>query len=73
MAALRKSHPEIPFLVPGIGAQGGDLAAVLNAGLDAKKQGLIVSSSRAIVFAGDSAAIRLAAQRLRDEINSLRA
>jgi orotidine-5'-phosphate decarboxylase len=72
MAILRKSHPEIAFLVPGVGAQGGDLEAMLAAGLDAEKQGLIVSSSRAIVFAGDSAAIRGAAKKLRDEINAFR-
>ena len=72
MAILRKSHPEIPFLVPGIGAQGGDLEAMLGAGLDAKKRGLLVSSSRAIVFAGDSAAIRGAAKKLRDGINAFR-
>jgi orotidine-5'-phosphate decarboxylase len=71
-ALLRKAHPEIPFLVPGIGAQGGDLEAALGAGLDARKQGLLISSSRAIVFAGDSSAIRGAAQRLRDEINAFR-
>lgn len=72
MSILRRTHPEIPFLVPGIGTQGGDLEATLNAGLDAKKQGLIISSSRAIAFAGDAGAIRHAAQHLRDEINSLR-
>jgi orotidine-5'-phosphate decarboxylase len=73
MAILRESHPEVPFLVPGIGSQGGDLAAVLAAGLDARKRGLIINSARGIMFAGDSQAIRRAAQSLRDEINELRA
>jgi len=72
MASLRKAHPEITFLVPGIGAQGGDLKATLDNGLDAHKQGLLISSSRQIIFAGDQAAIRKAAQTLRDEINALR-
>jgi orotidine-5'-phosphate decarboxylase len=72
MAALRQAHPDIPFLVPGIGAQGGDLKATLDNGLDKNKQGLLISSSRGIIFAGDHAAIRKAAQALRDEINSLR-
>ncbi len=72
MAILRKAHPEVSFLVPGIGAQGGDLEATLKAGLDARKQGLIISSSRAIVFAGDASEIRRAAKQLRDEINSRR-
>jgi orotidine-5'-phosphate decarboxylase len=72
MALLRRAHPELPFLAPGIGTQGGDLEAVLAAGLDAKRRGLFVSSSRAIVFAGDAAAIRAAAQTLRDDINRAR-
>lgn len=72
MAQLRKAHPEVTFLVPGIGAQGGDLKATLDNGLDANKQGLLISSSRQIIFAGDQAAIRKAAQTLRDEINALR-
>jgi orotidine-5'-phosphate decarboxylase len=72
MAMLRKAHPEITFLVPGIGAQGGDLKATLDNGLDANKQGLLISSSRQIIFAGDQAAIRKAAETLRDEINALR-
>jgi orotidine-5'-phosphate decarboxylase len=72
MATLRKAHPEIAFLVPGIGAQGGDLKATLDNGLDANQRGLLISSSRQIIFAGDQAAIRKAAASLRDEINSAR-
>lgn len=72
MAALRTAHPEITFLVPGIGAQGGDLKATLDNGLDADKRGLLISSSRQIIFAGDRAAIRNAAQALREQINALR-
>lgn len=72
MAMLRAAHPAITFLVPGIGAQGGDLKATLDNGLDADKQGLLISSSRQIIFAGDKDAIRRAAAELRDEINRLR-
>lgn len=72
MALLRKAHPEVTFLVPGIGAQGGDLKATLDNGLDARKQGLMISSSRQIIFAGGQDAIRKAALTLRDEINALR-
>lgn len=72
LALLRRAHPELPFLVPGIGAQGGDLEGVLASGLDRRKQGLFISSSRAIVFAGDASAIRAAALDLRDQINALR-
>ncbi|MDE2305294.1 MAG: orotidine-5'-phosphate decarboxylase [Gammaproteobacteria bacterium] len=66
MADLRAAHPELPFLVPGIGAQGGDLAATLAAGLDAHGAGLLINSSRAIIYAGGgtAAAIGAAAREL---------
>lgn len=72
MAELRKAHPEIAFLVPGIGAQGGDLKATLDSGLDANGQGLLISSSRQIIFAGDAQQIRAAALALRNAINTVR-
>jgi orotidine-5'-phosphate decarboxylase len=75
MAELRRAHPEVPFLVPGIGAQGGDLEAILAAGLDSHGAGLLISSSRNIIYAGGgtSAAIGEAAAQLRDAINRQRA
>ena len=74
MASLRRAHPEIPFLVPGIGAQGGDLKATLSAGLDSRGLGLLINSSRAIIFAGggDAQAIRRAALELHQAINQHR-
>ena len=71
LAELRRAHPELSFLVPGIGAQGGDLGATLAAGLDAGGKGLLVNSSRAVIYAGGgtSAAIRAAAQDLQGAIN----
>jgi orotidine-5'-phosphate decarboxylase len=45
MAELRAAHPNVTFLVPGIGAQSGDLKAVLAAGLDAQGMGLLISAS----------------------------
>jgi orotidine-5'-phosphate decarboxylase len=50
LAALRSAMPEVPFLVPGFGAQGGGAADVLPA-FDADGQGAIVNSSRGILFA----------------------
>ncbi len=75
MAELRQAHPELTFLVPGIGAQGGDLEAILNAGLDARGAGLLVSASRSIIYAGggSAAAIRAAAAELYTAINQHRA
>jgi len=71
MAELRAAHPHVPFLVPGIGAQGGDLKATLAAGLDAKGAGLLLSASRSIIYAGGGAAtaIRAAAAELHAAIN----
>jgi orotidine-5'-phosphate decarboxylase len=75
MADLRRAHPDVSFLVPGIGAQGGDLDATLAAGLDAHGAGLLISSSRNIIYAGGGAAgaIREAAAELRTAINRGRA
>jgi orotidine-5'-phosphate decarboxylase len=69
MRRIRSIAPEIAFLVPGVGAQGGDVAAVVAAGLDARGKGLLISSSRGIVFSDDPAG---AARDLRDEINAAR-
>ena len=71
MAELRHAHPDLPFLVPGIGAQGGDLDAMLAAGLDSRGEGLLINSARGIIYAGGGAAgaIRAAALDLRGAIN----
>ncbi|WP_223619715.1 orotidine-5'-phosphate decarboxylase [Lysobacter sp. ESA13C] len=67
---------EVPFLVPGVGAQGGDVEAVVSNAKTADGTGLMVSSSRAILYAsnGDdyAAASAAAAKSLRDEINRYR-
>lgn len=52
IARVRKTAPSLPLLVPGIGAQGGDINAAVAAGLDAAGAGMIINSSRAIIFAG---------------------
>jgi orotidine-5'-phosphate decarboxylase len=68
--------PDMPLLIPGIGAQGGDLAGTLAAGLGAGRAGLMISSSRGIIFASDgddfAQAARAEAMKLRDEINKYR-
>jgi orotidine-5'-phosphate decarboxylase len=72
MADLRRAHPEITFLVPGIGAQGGDLQGTLQAGLNAQGTGLLISASRSVNYAGggEPGAIRAAAQALYAAINA---
>lgn len=66
----------VPFLVPGIGAQGGDVEAVVTNAKTADGTGLIISSSRAILYASNNNdyadAAANAARDLRDEINRYR-
>lgn len=69
MKQIRETAGKISFLVPGIGAQGGDVKTVVEAGLGAEKRGLIINSSRGIIFAEHPAA---EAKKLRDEINKYR-
>ena len=73
---IRAIVGDMPILVPGVGAQGGDVAAVLANGATADGTGLIISSSRAVLYAGGgddyAQAARAAAQTLRDEINQCR-
>ena len=67
-AELRRARelcPDMVFLVPGVGAQGGDVASVVAAGLDDRGRGLIINASRSVIFAADPAA---EARGLRDEI-----
>ena len=51
LGEVRKIVGRMPLLVPGIGAQGGNVKSVLEVGLDQKAQGLIISSSREILYA----------------------
>lgn len=66
---VRSLAPDLWFLVPGIGAQGGDLKATLEAGLRADGLGLLINVSRQIAKATDP---REEAWKLRDEINAVR-
>ena len=51
LSEVRKLVGNLTFLIPGIGAQGGDIEATIKAGLNSKGSGMIVNSSRAIIFA----------------------
>lgn len=76
LADVRRHVGDLPLLVPGVGAQGGDVAAVVKNGRTADGGGLMISSSRAILYAGSgedfAAAARAAAQDLRETINRCR-
>lgn len=68
---------DMPLLVPGIGAQGGDIQATCAAGCNSNGTGMMINSSRAILYAShdddwqEQAAV--AARQTRDAINSARA
>ncbi|HZY70100.1 MAG TPA: orotidine-5'-phosphate decarboxylase [Thermoplasmata archaeon] len=67
----------VPILVPGVGAQGGQLSTTVREGVDAKGRALLVNASRSILFASSGrdwkAAARIEAERLSTQINQLRA
>jgi len=64
---IRKRVPNHFFLVPGVGAQGGSLKAVSAAGLN-KDIGLLINSSRGIIYAGNDQHFGLKAQEAAKEI-----
>ena len=77
LQSVRKLCPDMVILAPGIGAQGGDLENTVKYGVNADGEGLIINSSRGIIFASrdkdDFAdAARRAAQELRLSINRAR-
>lgn len=76
LARVRALAPKLPLLVPGVGAQGGDVDATVRAGLDAEGYGLIINSSRAILYAGRDVdyahQARTAALATRDAIRAAR-
>lgn len=78
LAEIRARCPAQPILLPGIGAQGGDIAGSIHVGLDNTGSGLLLSASRSVIFAGEHAGgnwvteVRRAATQLRDEINAVR-
>ena len=74
LARVRELVGDMPLLVPGIGAQGGDVRATVAAGLAPGGYGMIVNSSRAILYAGSgedfAAAAAKAARDTRDELRA---
>ena len=76
LAAVRALVGDMPLLVPGVGAQGGDVEQVVASGRTRAGTGLIISSSRAILYASAgedfAEAARTAVTRLREQINTSR-
>ncbi|MEQ9299773.1 MAG: orotidine-5'-phosphate decarboxylase [Cyclobacteriaceae bacterium] len=73
-AEVRKHAPDHFLLVPGVGAQGGDLEAVCKYGMNSHC-GLLVNSSRGIIYAGDGEqfdlAVKIAAERLQADMDHM--
>lgn len=61
---------EMPILIPGIGAQGGDLEETVKAGKDSKNQGMIISASRSIIFASSGEDFAEAARRETEKLHN---
>ena len=76
LAKVRAIVGDMPILVPGIGAQGGDVEATVKAGIDSQGRGIVVNSSRGIIFASNGPDFAEAARsetiKLRDTINQFR-
>jgi len=75
LKAVRARYPETPFLIPGIGAQGGDLAFTVKNGLDKNRERTVINSSRQILYASRgkdfAEAAGKAAKTMRDQINAV--
>ena len=73
LSEVREICPSLPMLIPGVGAQGGALEAVVRNGTDAQGRLAIINSSRGIIYASQGsdfgAAARTAAEKLRGSIN----
>ena len=76
LARIRALAPDMPLLIPGIGAQSGDIAGAVKNGCDALGAGILINSSRGILYASQdsdfAAAARQATLALRDAINAHR-
>ena len=76
LKVIRGIVGDMPLLIPGVGAQGGDVEAVVRHGARADGTGLMINSSRGILYASSGAgyanAAAAAARRLRDAINRVR-
>ena len=78
LAQVRAIVGDMPLLVPGVGAQGGDIEATVRAGRTANGSGMMINSSRAILYAAPqqgedfAAAARRVALETRDAINLYR-
>lgn len=73
---IRSRHPDLPILIPGIGAQGGEVAVTVKNGISPQGDKAIINSARQIIYASKgrdfAEAARQACLSLKDEINKYR-
>lgn len=67
IAQVRQIVGDMPLLVPGIGAQGGDINACVSAGVTENKMGMMINSSRAILYASSGEDFKEAAANVAEE------
>lgn len=73
---IRDNNPDMNFLIPGVGAQGGEVEKTVRYGVNSKGKGAVINSSRGVIYASKgkdfAESARKAALALRDQINSFR-
>lgn len=76
MKSIREIAGDIPFLIPGVGKQEGDIVAAVQAGMDSNKRAIIINSSSAVIHASSGTdfaeAARNATEKLHNAINNAR-
>ncbi|MCH9017099.1 MAG: orotidine-5'-phosphate decarboxylase [Chloroflexi bacterium] len=65
---VRAACPNMPLLIPGVGAQGGDLEAAVRQGTDSRGRAALINSSRGIIYASGGADFAQAAAREADKL-----
>ncbi len=70
IAKVRSITPDMPLLIPGIGAQGGDVEKTVVRAMDARGAGMIIASSRAVMYASSEPDFQDAARRVARELDS---
>lgn len=70
-ARVREIAPDLPVLIPGVGAQGADVEKAVRANRDARREGMIINSSRGIIFASSGPDFAEAARRETSKLGEL--
>ena len=76
LKTIRQQHPDMPLMIPGVGAQGGNLELTVHYGVDRHGEKAIINSSRQVLYASKGTdyaqAARQTAVELREQINQAR-